>query len=323
MQLSGVTLQRRTQEEFHYDLKRTFFELLRGRVRRARRRTVLRDVSLSAEFGEKIAIIGANGSGKSTMLKVIARVLKPTRGVVRVLGTVAPLIELGVGFEPELSLVDNIVYYGVLLGHSEEAVRDSVDAILEFAELSEVRDEPTKTLSSGMSARLAFAVATQFRPDILLLDEVLAVGDERFRRKCAERLERFWDAHSTIVIVSHDLAYIARSCDRAIWIDHGTVRFDGPTAECVEHYLATVPSSNAFASGQDVIASAQSNPRGEIVVRGTSPTDQGQKVFLVRDGCRHWVQSSDWYARTGYGWDDIVHIEDAVILEIPEGEVLV
>ena len=323
MHLSGVTLMRRTQEEFHYDLKRTFFELVRGRLRIARRRTVLRDVSLSVEFGEKIAIIGANGSGKSTILKIIARVLKPTSGTVRVLGTVAPLIELGVGFEPELSLVDNILYYGVLLGHSADAVRDSVDAVLDFAELSEVRNEPTKTLSSGMSARLAFAIATQFRPDILLLDEVLAVGDERFRRKCAERLERFWDAHSTIVMVSHDLAYVTRSCDRAIWIDHGAVRFDGPTVACIEHYLSTVPSSTMFATGQDLIAVAQSNPRGEIVVRGTSPTDQGLKVFLVRDGRRHWVQSSDWYARVGYGWDDIVHVDDAVILEIPEGEVLV
>lgn len=318
-----VTLQRRTQEEFHYDLKRTFLDLLRGRMRRGRKRTVLEDVSLGVDRGEKIAIIGANGSGKSTMLKVIAGVLEPTRGTVRVAGTIAPLIELGAGFEPELSLVDNIVYYGVLLGHDERSMQQSVDAILEFAELVEVRDEPTKTLSSGMAARLAFAIATQFRPDILLLDEVLAVGDERFRRKCAERLERFWDAHSTIVVVSHDMQYITRSCDRAVWVDHGTIRFDGPSAECAAHYLATVPSGTGFSRGDDLIAVAERNPRGEIVVRGTSPTDQGRKVFLIRGGQRHWVTSPDWYERLGYGWGDIVHVDDAVIQEVPEGDVLV
>jgi ABC-type polysaccharide/polyol phosphate transport system ATPase subunit len=323
IELRDVTLQRRTQEEFHYDLKRTFFDLLRGRMRRGRKRTVLRGMSLHVDRGEKVALIGPNGSGKSTLMKVIAHVLIPTSGSVRVSGTVAPLIELGVGFEPELSLVDNIVYYGVLLGHDEHVVRANVDGILDFAELSEVRDEPTKTLSSGMAARLGFSIATQFRPDILLLDEVLSVGDERFRRKCAARLERFWDAHSTIVLVSHDMHYIASTCDRVVWVDHGSVQFDGPSAIGVERYLATIPSGNGFARGEELIAVAQRNPRGEIVVRGTSPTDQGRKVFLIRDGQRHWVTTQDWYAKTGYGWDDIVHVDDTAILEVPEGEILV
>jgi ABC-type polysaccharide/polyol phosphate transport system ATPase subunit len=320
--LRDVTLQRRTQEEFHYDLKRTFFDLLRGRMRRGRKRTVLDRVSVRVERGEKVALIGPNGSGKSTLMKVMAHVLVPTRGSVRVDGTIAPLIELGVGFEPELSLVDNIVYYGVLLGHDEALVKENVDGILEFAELSEVRDEPTKTLSSGMAARLGFAIATQFRPDILLLDEVLAVGDELFRRKCAVRLERFWDAHSTIVLASHDMQYIAATCDRVIWIDHGAVHFDGASAEGVERYLATVPSGNGLVRGEELIAVAQRNPRGEIVVRGTSPTDQGRKVFLIRDGRRHWVTTQEWYAKCGYGWDDIVHVDDTAILEVPEGEIL-
>jgi ABC-2 type transport system ATP-binding protein len=322
IELRDVTLRRRTQEELHYDLKRTFFDLLRGRVRRGRRRTILDGVSLSVGQGEKLAIIGANGSGKSTILKVIARVLEPTRGTVRVVGTLSPLIELGVGFEWELSLVDNIVYYGVLLGHDERTIRENVDAILEFAELSDMRDAPTKTLSSGMAARLAFAIATQFRPDILLLDEVLAVGDERFRRKCAARLEDFWDAHSTIVVVSHDMSYIMRTCERVVWVDHGAVRFDGPAADGVRHYLDTVPSGAGYAHGEELIAVARQSPRGEIVVRGTSPTDQGRKIFLIRDGRRHWVTSPAWYDKVGYGWDDIVHVDDSVILEVPEGEVL-
>jgi ABC-type polysaccharide/polyol phosphate transport system ATPase subunit len=322
IELRDVSLQRRTQEELHYDLKRTFFDLLRGRMRRGRKRTVLDHVSLHVEHGEKVALIGPNGSGKSTLLKVMAHVLVPTRGSVQIDGSVAPLIELGVGFEPELSLVDNIVYYGVVLGHDEATVKANVDGILEFAELSEVRDEPTKTLSSGMAARLGFAIATQFRPDILLLDEVLAVGDERFRRKCGARLERFWDEHSTIVVVSHDMQYITRTCDRVIWVDHGSVHFDGPSAEGVQRYLDTVPSGAGFARGEELIAVAQRAPRGEIVVRGTSPTDQGRKVFLIRNGVRHWVTSPDWYDRTGYGWDDIVHVDDTAILEVPEGEVL-
>jgi ABC-type polysaccharide/polyol phosphate transport system ATPase subunit len=320
IELRDVTLVRRTQEELHYDLKRTLFDLVSGRVRKVRRHTVLDNVSFRVGLGEKVALIGPNGSGKSTMLKVIAGVLRPTRGRSSVEGTLSPLIELGVGFDPELSLVDNIVYYGVLLGHDEAVVRASIDGILDFAELRPLRDHPTKTLSSGMQARLGFAIATEFRPDILLLDEVLSVGDERFLRKSAVRLDRFWDAHSTIVLVSHDLSYVTRTCNRAIWLDHGTIRFDGPAMEAVQRYLNTVPGANAFRAGAELVAVARESERGEIVVRGTSPTDQGMKVFLIRDGVRHWIATPEWYARTGYVWEDIIHVDDNVILEVPEGD---
>lgn len=320
IELRGVTLVRRTQEELHYDLKRTLLELLTGRVRKPRRQRVLDDVSLRIERGEKVGLIGPNGSGKSTLLKLIAGVLAPTRGTVAVEGSIAPLIELGVGFDPELSLVDNILYYGVLLGHAEPVVRAAVDEILGFAELGPLRDQPTKTLSSGMAGRLGFAIATQFRPEILLLDEVLAIGDLRFVRKSTERIEGFWDAHSTIVVVSHDLRYVERTCDRAIFLDHGTIRFDGSAAEGVQRYLKSVSGGDAFRHGDELVVKARHSPRGEIVVRGTSPTDQGLKVFLIRDGLRHWVTAQDWYARTGYRWEDIIHVEDTVILEVPEGE---
>ncbi len=320
--ISAVTLIRRTQEELHYDLKRTLLNLLRGRRRKVTRHTIFSNLNISVAKGEKIGVIGPNGSGKSTLLKLIAGVLQPTRGSVRTQGSIAPLIELGAGFDPELTLVDNIIYYAVLLGYRESIVREHVDSILEFAELSAIRDQPTKTLSSGMGARLAFAIATEFRPDILLLDEVLAVGDEHFRRKCSARIDRFWDAHSTIVLVSHDLAFIARTCDRVVWLDGGTVRFDGPSLIGTEKYLDTVPEANAFQNGEELIALAESNERREIVVRGTSPTEQGMKVFLIRDGRRHWVTSQQWYDKTGYSWENIIHVDDAVILEIPEGEVL-
>lgn len=322
IELRDVTLVRRTQEELHYDLKRTILSLLRGRPRKVRRHTVLQNVTLRIPHGEKIGIIGPNGSGKSTLLKLIAGVLRPTSGSVTIEGTLTPLIEIGVGFDPELSLIDNIVYYGVLLGHAEELVRERVGAILDFAELWPIRDQPTKTLSSGMGARLGFAIATEFRPDVLLLDEVLSVGDERFRRKCAARIDRFWDANSTIVLVSHDLGYIARTCDRVIWFEGGRIRFDGPAVAGAERYLESVPEMNAFRNGDELIALAAGRANGEIVVRGTSPTEQGMKVFLVRDGRRHWVTSQEWYGRTGYSWEDILHVDDAVILEVPEGDVI-
>jgi len=314
--LDGVSLTRRTQQELHYDLKRSMLRLLSGRIARVQRRTVLESVSLRIEHGEKVGIIGPNGSGKSTLLKVIARILAPSRGAVSVDGTISPLIELGVGFDAELSLVDNILYYGVLLGHSEQLVRAHADEILDFAELREYREEPTKTLSSGMAARLSFAIATEFRPDILLVDEVLSVGDERFRRKCAARIDHFWDERSTILLVSHDLLTVARTCNRVVWIDEGKIRFDGPAERAAELYLSTIPSAANFRSGQDLVEMAQANVRGEIIVQGTSRHPQ---LYLIRDGRRHAIVSSEWTVRQNYTGKDIVMVDDDVILQITEG----
>ena len=317
--LDHVTLVRRTQEELHYDFKRSFFRMFRQSKTGPRRRTVLRDVSLRVAHGEKLGIIGPNGSGKSTLLKVIAGILQPTSGSKAVDGTISPLIELGVGFDPELSLIDNIVYYGVLLGHDEPLVREHIDEVLDFAELSEYRNEPTKTLSSGMNARLSFAIATEFRPEIILVDEVLSVGDERFRRKCQARINRFWDEHSTILLVSHDMLTVSHICDRVIWLDHGGVRFDGPASRASELYIATVPSVANFRSGEDLVQLADSHPRSEIIVRGTSGHSQ---LFLVRDGRRHFIGSLAWCERNEYGERDVILVEDRVIFELPEGDIL-
>jgi homopolymeric O-antigen transport system ATP-binding protein len=314
-----VTLVRRTQEELHYDLKRSALRLLSGRIGRVRRRTVLDRVSLRIEHGEKVGIIGPNGSGKSTLLKLIAGILAPSRGTLAVDGTIAPLIELGVGFDQELSLVDNIMYYGVLLGHSEELVRRHVDEILDFAELTDHRNEPTKTLSSGMAARLSFAIATEFRPEILLVDEVLSVGDERFRRKCVARIDHFWDEHSTILLVSHDMLTVAHNCERVIWMDSGAIRFDGPSARAAELYLATIPSSSSFRRGEELVELAEANGRGAILVRGTSGHPQ---LFLIRGGRRHFVGSVDWCERNAYSADDVLLVDDVVIKEVAEGDIL-
>jgi ABC-type polysaccharide/polyol phosphate transport system ATPase subunit len=318
--MDGVTLIRRTQEELHYDLKRGLLQLLSGRRTRIRRRTVIDDFSLRLEHGEKVGVIGPNGSGKSTLLKLMAGILVPSKGTVAVDGTLAPLIELGVGFDPDLSLSDNIVYYGVLLGHRESLVRAHIDEILDFAELTDNRDEPTKTLSSGMAARLSFAIATEFRPDILLVDEVLSVGDERFRRKCAARIDRFWDEQSTIVLVSHDMLTVSRNCTRVVWIDHGRLQFDGSPEEAAQRYLSTIPSALSFRRGEDLVALASAHERGEIIVRGTSGD---QTLFVIRDGRRHYVPSLEWCVRVGYTSEDVLTIEDEVIRQVPEGEILV
>jgi len=318
--LEGVTLVRRTQEELHYDLKRSLFRMLTGQFSGVRRRTVLDGVNVRIGRGEKVGIIGSNGSGKSTLLKIIAGILQPTRGTVAVDGTIAPLIELGVGFDAELSLVDNILYYGVLLGHAEADVRAHVDEILDFAELADHRDEPTKILSSGMAARLSFAIATEFRPEILLVDEVLSVGDERFRRKCAARIDRFWDEHSTIVLVSHDMLTIARTCERVIWLDEGRVRFDGSAARAAELYLQTIPAMLSFKRGEELLELAAGHERGEVLVRGTSG---GEQLYIIRGGRRHSIASPAWCQQHGYEGSDILVVEDDVIMQVVEGDVFV
>ncbi len=317
--LDNVCLERRTQEELHYDIKGSLLRLFTQLRPGVRKRMVLRDITLRIGQGEKVGIIGPNGGGKSTLLKVLAGILRPTSGTVSIAGTVTPLIELGVGFDGDLSLVDNILYYGVLLGHDRELVRARVDEVLDFAELTEFRDEPTKTLSSGMHARLSFAIATEFRADIILVDEVLSVGDERFRRKCEARINRFWDQHSTILLVSHDMMTIAQICDRVIWMDHGEVRFVGPAAEAQRLYFSTIPSVSTLRRGEDLIELAKSNARGEVLVGGTSGSPL---LYLIREARRHAIASGEWCARNGYESADIVLVEDRVILEIPAGDVI-
>lgn len=311
--LRDVTLWRRTQEEFHYDLKRFIFNLARGRHWKPSRRQVLSNVSLSVRPGEKIGVIGANGSGKTTLLKVICGILTPTNGRVTVSGSIAPLIELGAGFDSELSLVDNILYYGLLLGIERRRMVDHVDRILDFAELHEYRNEPVKTLSSGMTARLGFSIATEFRPDILILDEVLSVGDEAFSQKSKERLGHLWDEHVTILVVSHLLNFIMESCDRAVWIDHGSVLFDGSPYEAVLRYKLKVVESQLLESGVPrkpmlLLAAQQSNTKYE------------SKYFAYFDGRRHEITSQEWVDANGLRYMEPLRLPDDVLDGIAMGE---
>jgi lipopolysaccharide transport system ATP-binding protein len=171
---------------------------------------------------------------------VIAGILQPSSGQVRVKGEIAPLIELGAGFDGELSVTDNIILYGVMLGFSRQEMKERVASILDFADLEEYALAPVKALSSGMVARLGFAIATDVEPDILILDEVLSVGDESFKNKCQKRMDKLWGHNTTILVVSHGLEFIKQSCDHAIWLNRGKIRFAGSTDEAIHYYLTAV-----------------------------------------------------------------------------------
>jgi ABC-type polysaccharide/polyol phosphate transport system ATPase subunit len=249
IRLDQVSLWRRTQEEFSYDLKKTVLSFLEGKYRKPAKKLVLDRIDLVVNPQEKVGIIGANGAGKSTLLKVICGILRPTSGGVRVRGKIAPLIELGAGFDKELSVMDNIVLYGVLLGFSRKEMIHRTPSILEFAQLKDYALVPVKALSSGMEARLGFAIATDVQPDILILDEVLSVGDESFKDKCRQRIENFWKADATVLVVSHDLEFVKQSCQQAIWLDKGKVKLVGDADRVVEAYLINT-----------AIAGSSSNP---------------------------------------------------------------
>ncbi len=240
IRLEAVSLWRRTQEEFSYDLKRTVLSFLEGKYRQPAKKIVLDDINLIIERGEKIGIIGANGSGKSTMLKLISGILNPTSGVVRVKGKIAPLIELGAGFDMELAVMDNIILYGVMLGYSQAEMRSRAKHILEFAELENYALVPVKGLSSGMTARLGFAIATDVKPDILILDEVLSVGDVSFKNKCSQKMEEFWQDHVTVLLVSHSMELIRQNCHKTIWMEQGQIKMIGASNDVVDEYLRCV-----------------------------------------------------------------------------------
>jgi ABC-2 type transport system ATP-binding protein len=242
IQLDRISLWRRTQEEFSYDIKRTILSLVSGKYRHPAKKLIIDNVDLTVYSGEKIGIIGGNGAGKSTLLKLICGILEPTLGKVRVKGNIAPLIELGAGFDEKISVRDNIIMYGILLGFSRREMQRRIPSILDFAELTDYELVPVKGLSSGMVARLGFAIATDIQPDILILDEVLSVGDQSFKNKCQQRIDKFMNGETTVLVVSHDLEFIDTACDRAIWLDRGQVKFSGTAKEAVDRYLGSVRS---------------------------------------------------------------------------------
>ena len=199
----------------------------------------LKGVSFGIQKGESVALIGANGSGKSTMLKIIAGVMRPTRGSVSVEGTIAPLIERGAGFDGDLTARENVFLNGALLGHDRREMEHNFQQIVEFSELGNFIDVPVRSYSSGMVARLGFAIATQVEADILVVDEILSVGDYSFQQKCHRRMEEMLAQGSTLLFVSHDAEQVKRLCKRAIWLDHGNIVQDGPSGPVCDAYLAS------------------------------------------------------------------------------------
>jgi ABC-2 type transport system ATP-binding protein len=196
----------------------------------------LHHVNLEIYKGESFGLMGRNGAGKSTLLKLIARVLRPTIGRVVVVGHVVPLLELGAGFHPELTGRENIYLNGAILGYTRREMDHKFHGIVDFSELGEFIDAPVRTYSSGMWARLGFAIATDDQPDILIVDEILGVGDEAFQRKCAARIEKYRQKGATILIVSHSSGLIALTCQRAAWLDHGEMKTIGTADEVLQSY---------------------------------------------------------------------------------------
>ena len=196
----------------------------------------LKNVSFELEKGDSVGIVGLNGAGKSTLLKVIAGVLKPTQGSVYTGGGIAPLIELGAGFDEDLSAEENVYLNGAILGYSEEYMREKYQEIIEFAELEEFTQIPLKNFSSGMKARLGFAIATMNVPDILILDEVLAVGDFKFQEKSFQRMQEILNSGATVVFVSHSVEQVRRICKKALWLSNGEVKMFGDAEEVCAAY---------------------------------------------------------------------------------------
>ncbi len=201
-------------------------------------RVSVKDFSLEISKGEAVALIGPNGSGKSTVLRLMAGIYAPTNGFIETWGRLTAVIELGAGFNVELTGAENISLYGAIMGLSRQQISDRFPEIVEFANIGSYISEPVKYYSSGMQARLAFAVAVCADPEILLIDEVLAVGDEAFRAKCIHRVRRFLAEGGTLVVVSHDLDMMSTLCPRGIWLDNGQIRMDGAIDDVIAAYRA-------------------------------------------------------------------------------------
>ena len=212
------------------------------RSMRADSRVVLSDFSLQIARGESIAVMGRNGAGKSTLLALIAGVIRPTTGTLVVNGRVSPLLELGAGFHPELTGRDNVMLNGVLLGLRRAEVAERMDRIVAFAELTDSIDEPVRTYSTGMTARLGFSVAAHLDPEILLIDEVLAVGDTAFQAKCIAKIHEFQRRGVTIVFVSHELKHIRELCDRAVVVADHRAAFVGDVSAAIAFYESACPA---------------------------------------------------------------------------------
>lgn len=251
IELRGVSLRFTTYNDKYYSLKRACLDLfLRREGSNQSSFWALSGIDLTIGRGERVGILGPNGAGKSTLLRVLAGIYPPSGGRLKVEGRIAPLIEMGAGFNYELSGEDNIYLNGALLGFDRRQMRTRIDRIWEFSGLREFSALPLKYYSSGMLARLSFAVATEIDPDILLLDETLSVGDATFKARAHDRIMSVIDRSNVVIVVSHDMDALARICTRGVWIDRGVVQADGPIGDVIERYYQHVGETQAIPEGQ-------------------------------------------------------------------------
>ena len=230
-----VSMRFNLAKEKHESLKEYFIALTHGGIR-FDEFFALKDVSFDIMPGDFYGLIGLNGSGKSTLLKIISGVYKPSAGKVTVRGSIAPLIELGAGFDMDLTARENIYLNGTVLGYTPKYLDAKFDEIVDFSELKDFLDVPLKNYSSGMVARLAFAIATMTKPDILIADEILSVGDFLFQQKCEKRMAELMSGGTTVILVSHSIEQIERMCNKVAWLDHGHLRRNGPTGPIAAEY---------------------------------------------------------------------------------------
>lgn len=235
LSIQDVTMRFRMEEDHTTSLKETVMKMFSGNLR-FKSFYALRDVSFDVYKGDVLGIIGRNGAGKSTILKIISGIMKPTRGKVERYGNIVPMLELGSGFDYDLSGRENVFLNGAILGYDKAFLKERYDEILAFSELHEFIDMPLRNYSSGMVMRLAFSIATVVEPEILIVDEILAVGDENFQRKSRKRMMELMGGGTTVLFVSHDMNQIREMCNRVIWLDSGSVRLQGPTEEVCDFY---------------------------------------------------------------------------------------
>jgi len=241
VQIENVDMHFNMSKEKHDSLKEYVIKLLKKKLL-YEDFIALKDITLSISTGDVFGIVGLNGSGKSTLLKIISGILKPTIGTVRVFGSIAPLIELGAGFDMDLTARENIFLNGSVLGFSRTQMREKFDEIVDFSEMSEFLDVPMKNYSSGMVARVGFAIATITKPDILIVDEILSVGDFLFQQKCEDRIQELMSGGTTVIIVSHSLPQIERLCKHVAWLEKGRMVMVGDTeAVCTAYQHAGKP----------------------------------------------------------------------------------
>lgn len=235
IEINNVSIKFNMANEKIHSLKEYFIKSIKKQVK-YQEFWALRDINLVVERGTVLGIVGLNGAGKSTLLKTMSGILKPTEGTVNINGTIAPLIELGAGFDMELTARENIYLNGAVLGYNRKFINEKLEEIIEFSEMKDFIDIPLKNYSSGMVARIAFAIATLVKPDLLIVDEILAVGDFKFQEKCEAKIRELMSGGTTVIIVSHSINQIEELCDKVIWLEKGTMKMIGNTDEVCTAY---------------------------------------------------------------------------------------